>query len=103
MFDPQAEARRWWLQAVDDRAFVRAMAAEGRFFDKACFIAQQAAEKGVKACLYAEGRREVLGHSVVEFVRELGQRHSAFAPLSGPAARSGSPAGRPLRASPSRM
>lgn len=87
MFDPRGEARRWWLQAMDDRAFVRAMAAEGRFFDKACFIAQQAAEKAVKACLYAEGRREVLGHSVVEFVRQLVEREAAFVALTGAAAR----------------
>jgi HEPN domain-containing protein len=56
MHNPTAEAQRWWMQALDDRAFVRAMAREGRFFDKACFSAQHAAEKALKACLYAEGR-----------------------------------------------
>ena len=54
MHNPAAEAQRWWMQALNDRAFVRAMACEGRFFDKACFNAQQAAEKALKACLSAE-------------------------------------------------
>jgi len=49
MHDPQLEALRWWDQARDDFAFVRHMAAEGRFFDKACFVAQQSAEKALKS------------------------------------------------------
>lgn len=87
MHDPTAEARRWWTQALDDRAFVRDMATEARYFDKACFIAQQAAEKAVKACLYAAGRREVLGHAVLEFARELAKLDPAFTAIGGPAAR----------------
>ena len=87
MHNPTAEAERWWMQALDDRAFVRAMAREGRFFDKACFNAQQAAEKALKACLYAEGRREVIGHALLEFVRDLAQRHPDFAACGAPAAR----------------
>jgi len=87
MHDPIVEARRWWTQALDDRAFVRDMASEGRYFDKACFIAQQAAEKAAKACLYAEGRREVLGHAVLEFARELSRMDPTFKAIEGPAAR----------------
>lgn len=34
MHNPTAEACRWWTQALDDRAFVRDMAREGRHFDK---------------------------------------------------------------------
>jgi HEPN domain-containing protein len=87
MHNPAAEAQRWWEQALDDRAFVQAMAQEGRFFDKACFTAQQAAEKALKACLYAEGRREVIGRALLEFVRDLAQRHPEFAACGAPAAR----------------
>jgi HEPN domain-containing protein len=87
MFDPVAEALRWWMQALDDRAFVHHMAREQRFFDKGCFIAQQAGEKALKACLYAEGQREVLGHALVNFVRDLAQRELAFKALAQPAAR----------------
>jgi HEPN domain-containing protein len=87
MHDPAAEARRWWTQAQDDRAFVHDMERERRYFDKACFIAQQAGEKALKACLYAEGRREVLGHALLEFVRDLCQREPAFQAVGPQAAR----------------
>jgi HEPN domain-containing protein len=87
MHDPATESRRWWTQAVDDRAFVRDMAREGRYFDKACFMAQQAAEKAVKACLYAGGQREVLGHAVLEFVRDLIRQDPAFTAAEAPAGR----------------
>jgi HEPN domain-containing protein len=87
MFDPAREARRWWTQALDDRVFVHYLARERCFFDKGCFIAQQAGEKALKACLYAEGRREVLGHALVEFVSDLSQRESAFAAITNHTAR----------------
>ena len=87
MHDPAAEAHRWWTQALDERSFVRDMAREGRYFDKACFVAQQASEKAVKACLYAAGRREVFGHAVLEFTRLLAERDPSFKAAEGPAAR----------------
>jgi HEPN domain-containing protein len=87
MHDPAAEARRWWEQALDDRLFVLAMAQEARFFDKACFVAQQAAEKALKACLYAQGEREVYGHSILQFVRDLARSEPSFSRVANPAAR----------------
>jgi HEPN domain-containing protein len=61
-------------QALDDLRFVRWLLQEGRFFDKGCFVAQQAAEKSLKALLYRGGARTVLGHSVLELVeRAVGQ------------------------------
>lgn len=87
MHDPAGEARRWWTQAMDDRAFVRDMAKEARYFDKACFIAQQAAEKAVMACMYGDGQREVFGHAVLEFTRHLAQRDPPFAGVATHAAR----------------
>lgn len=64
MHDPRAEADRWLDQARNDLAFAR-YALEGSFFHQACFNAQQAAEKALKALHYAQGARTVLGHSVV--------------------------------------
>jgi len=87
MHDPRAEAARWWEQAVDDRLFVLTMAQEARFFDKACFIAQQATEKAVKACLYTQGKREVLGHAVIQFTRDLAQSEPTFSKIATQAAR----------------
>ena len=87
MHDPRAEAARWWEQAVDDRLFVQTMAQEARFFDKACFIAQQAAEKAVKACLYAQGNWEVLGHAALQFTRDLARSEPTFSRIAAQAAR----------------
>jgi HEPN domain-containing protein len=72
------EARRWFLQAEDDLKFVEWVMKEEVFFDKGCFIAQQAGEKALKACLYAGGKRFVLGHSLFEMALELGQKDALF-------------------------
>ena len=68
-----AEARRWLQAAREDLRFAR-FAADGGFFSQACFSAQQAAEKAVKAVHYAAGARAVLGHSVRGLIERLGQR-----------------------------
>lgn len=72
------EAIRWFLQAEDDLRFVEWVAAEGIFFDKGCFIAQQAGEKALKACLYGMGKRRVIGHSLFEMCRELARADMRF-------------------------
>ena len=72
------EARRWLLQAEDDLRFVEWILKEGVFFDKGCFISQQAGEKVLKACLYANGKRLVLGHSLFEMATELSAIDKSF-------------------------
>ena len=73
MWDSPAEARRWWLQAENDLAFAR-LALRERFFAQACFVAQQTAEKAVKAIAYGLGERAVLGHSIVVLIDRYGDR-----------------------------
>ena len=67
MWDARAEADRWRRQAANDLAFAR-VALRERFYAQACFIAQQAAEKAVKAIAYGLGERTVLGHSLVTLI-----------------------------------
>ena len=67
MWDARAEAERWRRQAANDLAFAR-VALRERFYAQACFIAQQAAEKAVKAIAYGLGERTVLGHSLVTLI-----------------------------------
>jgi HEPN domain-containing protein len=66
----EEEARRWWLQAQHD---LRAAAwnVEGGFYDTACFLTQQAAEKALKSLHYHLGsaRRVLLTHSVVTLLQ----------------------------------
>lgn len=49
---------------------------EGGFHDTACFLAQQAGEKGLKSLLYFLGARRtaLLTHSLVEMAGEVGKQ-----------------------------
>ncbi|GIW71111.1 MAG: DNA-binding protein [Planctomycetota bacterium] len=67
---PRDEAERWLRQAEDDLCFAELGASHG-FFAQSCFLAQQAAEKAVKALHYLGGARVVLGHSVGQLLRTL--------------------------------
>lgn len=80
MWDSAAEAERWWLQADNDLGFAR-IALREAYYHQACFIAQQAAEKSVKAVGYHLGDRTVLGHSVAELVDRYKDRAPALAEL----------------------
>jgi len=48
---------------------------EGGFYAQACFLAQQAAEKGLKALVYRQGARYVRGHSIGELLEGLLERY----------------------------
>lgn len=63
----------WLDQARWDLDHAR-HALSGEFFDWACFSAQQAAEKGVKAALQRLGA-EAWGHSVADLLTELTKTH----------------------------
>ena len=71
----QTEANRWFQQAYYDLQATR-WNIQGRFFDTACFLAQQAGEKALKSFLYYNGARRtaLLTHSLFEMVRE-GQKY----------------------------
>jgi HEPN domain-containing protein len=74
---PRAEARRWFQQAQADMAVVRTLRSAGHHA-AACFHSQQAAEKALKAVLFAHGARIVLGHSVQELIRQCETHDEAF-------------------------
>jgi HEPN domain-containing protein len=78
MKEARKESIRWFLQAEDDFRFVEWVKTESIFFDKGCFIAQQAGEKALKACLYARGERRVIGHSLFEMIDRLSQTDAEF-------------------------
>ena len=60
---PLEEGQRWLRQAQEDLHWTRHLAEQGAYH-LACFLAQQVAEKALKAFLYAQGEEIVLGHSV---------------------------------------
>jgi len=67
---PEEEATRWLRQAKADLRWADHLADVGGYHI-ACFLAQQVAEKALKAVLYAEGREIVLGHSVERLMTEI--------------------------------
>lgn len=81
MRDPRAEAERWFRQATQDFRVAQLLAREGYPF-AACFHAQQAAEKALKACRYFQGERVVLGHSVLRLAQECAAVDPRFAELA---------------------
>ena len=87
MMQPLKEALRWSSQAEDDLKFVEWLVEEKTFFDKGCFISQQAGEKILKACLYALGKKQVIGHSLVELVAELSEKDPQFRGIQSEARR----------------
>jgi HEPN domain-containing protein len=84
-----AEGRRWLEQAEADREGARLLF-EGGSYHLACFVAQQVAEKAVKAFLYGRGEEFVIGHSVEALCRwaaehdaDFGRLRELAAPLDG--------------------
>lgn len=71
------EADRWLTQAQHDRRAAEINRREG-FAEIACFLAQQAAEKALKAYLYAQGERAVVGHATHLLVRQCADYDRAF-------------------------
>ncbi len=67
------DGKLWLRQAQDDYRFGRAALA-GRFHAQACFIAQQVAEKAVKAVHYKLSGTPVIGHSVQALLKRLNAR-----------------------------
>lgn len=66
---PANRSRDWWKQALHDRDAARHNAGAG-IFDWACFIAQQAAEKALKALIQDQGG-DAWGHALRDLIALL--------------------------------
>ena len=80
MWDNRGEADRWLKQAENDLDFARVGLREG-YHSQVCFLAQQSAEKAVKAIGYLLGDRTVLGHSVAVLADRYSDRIPDLAEL----------------------
>jgi HEPN domain-containing protein len=72
------EGKRWLAQATADLHWADHLAREGGWH-LACFLAQQVAEKALKAFLYAQGEEIVLGHSVARLCAAAARYRPEFA------------------------
>ncbi|HEX4340996.1 MAG TPA: HEPN domain-containing protein [Polyangiaceae bacterium] len=70
MNEPATQRDRWLRSAREDVAYALVAAAAGHHAP-ACFHAQQAAEKAVKALHYGRGARVVIGHNVRALIESL--------------------------------
>jgi HEPN domain-containing protein len=78
--EAEAQARRWLEQAkrdLEDARFNR----EGGRFALACFLAQQSAEKALKAFIYSAEADLVWGHSVANLCDDAARYDSEFSTL----------------------
>jgi HEPN domain-containing protein len=85
----EVEGKRWLEQAEADRRGAQLLF-DGASYHLACFVAQQVAEKALKAFLYTQGEEFVIGHSVealprwaAEYDAEFVAVREAAAPLDG--------------------
>lgn len=79
MQDPD-EWQRWLKQAEYDLA-TATYNFQGGFHAVACFLAQQTAEKALKAYLYAQGEHIVHGHAVLELCNRCAAYEARFADM----------------------
>jgi HEPN domain-containing protein len=82
---PEAEGKRWLRQAEFDLSDAR-FTYDGKRYNLACFLAQQAAEKALKAFLFSKGAEQVWGHSVAELCEEATKFDPSFKGLKPDAA-----------------
>jgi HEPN domain-containing protein len=87
--DARQEGLRWLEQAEADR-YGAQLLFDGASYHLACFVAQQIAEKALKAFIYTQGEELVIGHSVealcrwaAEFDADFGQLREEVASLDG--------------------
>ncbi len=83
--DSKSEGARWLLQAEQDLNDAE-FNLSGNRFNVACFLAQQSAEKALKAYLFSKGAEEVWGHSVAELCKDAQTFDREFERLEGKAA-----------------
>ena len=69
---------RWLQQARTDLHWADHLAQAGAHY-LVCFLAQQVAEKALKAFLYASGEELVVGHSVRQLCARAGEHESRLA------------------------
>ena len=78
--DARSEGLRWLEQAEADREGGRLLF-DGGSYHLACFVAQQVAEKALKAFLYAQGEEFIIGHSVEVLCRWAAEFDADFSAL----------------------
>jgi len=81
MKESKQNAQRWLREA--EKTWQQAQRAGGqKDYNLACFLAEQSAQKSLKAVLYGDGVRFINIHSVAELLKLISQTHPEFSQLS---------------------
>jgi HEPN domain-containing protein len=77
MTKPKREAKRWFDQGTRDTESAFKVKEQG-IYELSCFLAQQAAEKLLKAFLYYQGEAPVVGHSTFFLAKQCQEYDGRF-------------------------
>lgn len=77
MRNSKQNAERWFKEAESTFRQAKRNCEEGAY-NLACFLAEQASQKALKAILYLDGARFINIHSVKELLGEVSKKHEEF-------------------------
>lgn len=77
MKDHKQNARRW-LREADNTLKQARHALESHDYNLVCFLAEQAAQKALKAVLYGDGTRFINIHSITELLKTIAATRAEF-------------------------
>ena len=77
MMKPKKEAKRWFDQGIRDAESAVKVKEQG-IYELSCFLAQQSAEKLLKAFLYYQGEAPVVGHSTFYLAKQCQEYDDRF-------------------------
>ena len=75
--NPRIEVQRWLDQAETDLQWTQHLFKEGGYY-LVCFLAQQVAEKALKAFIYTQGEEIVIGNSVRQLTLRVAEYDTDF-------------------------
>ena len=81
MKNPKANALRWIREAEHTLGVAERIYNLQEAYNFVCFLAEQAAQKALKAVRYLDGARFISIHSVSELIKEVSQKRPEFSPL----------------------
>lgn len=70
-----------WIRDAEHTLRVAEKNCQWEAYNVACFLAEQASQKSLKAVLYLDGARFIRTHSIAELVKEVSQKRPEFLPL----------------------
>ena len=70
-----------WIRDAENTLRVAEKNCQWEAYNVACFLAEQGAQKSLKAVLYLDGARFIRIHSIAELIKEVSQKRPEFLPL----------------------